>query len=39
LEQSNRPERSAVLSLIQKIDERQYHNVSELAEAARLVQS
>jgi hypothetical protein len=39
VEQSNRPERSEVLPLVQKIEERQYHNVSEVAEAARLVQS
>ena len=38
VEQSNRPEGREVLPLIQKIDERQYQNVSEVAEAARLVQ-
>ena len=38
VEQSNRPERSEVLPVVQKIEERQYHNVSEVAEAARLVQ-
>jgi hypothetical protein len=39
LEQSNRPERNEVLPVIRKIEERQYQNVSEVAEAARLVQS
>jgi uncharacterized protein DUF2795 len=39
VEQSNRPERNEVLPVVKKIDERQYHNVSEVAEAARLVQS
>ncbi len=38
VEQSNRPEGREVLPLVQKIDERQYQNVSEVAEAARLVQ-
>jgi hypothetical protein len=38
VEQSNRPERNEVLQVVQKIEERQYHNVSEVAEAARLVQ-
>lgn len=37
VEQSNRPEGREVLPLVQKIDERQYQNVSEVAEAARLV--
>ncbi len=39
VEQSNRPERNEVLSLVRKLEERQYRNVSEVAEAARLVQS
>jgi hypothetical protein len=39
VEQSNRPERNEVLPIVQKIDERQYQNVSEVAEAARLVRS
>lgn len=39
VEQSNRLERNEVLSVIRKIEERQYQNVSEVAEAARLVQS
>lgn len=39
VEQSNRPERNEVLPLVQKLQERQYRNVSEVAEAARLVQS
>jgi hypothetical protein len=39
VEQSNRPERNEVLPVVQKIEERQYQNVSEVAEAARLVQS
>jgi hypothetical protein len=39
VEQSNKPERNEVLPLVQKIEERQYQNVSEVAEAARLVQS
>src|SRR5919109_990680 len=38
IEQSNRPESKEVLPFVQKIDERQYQNVSEVAEAARLVQ-
>jgi hypothetical protein len=38
VEQSNRPEGREVLPLVQKIGERQYENVSEVAEAARLVQ-
>jgi hypothetical protein len=38
VEQSSRPEGREVLPLVQKIDERQYQNVSEVAEAARLVQ-
>ena len=38
VEQSNRPEGREVLPLVQKIGERQYQNVSEVAEAARLVQ-
>ena len=39
VEQSNRPERNEVLPLVQKLQERHYRNVSEVAEAARLVQS
>lgn len=39
VEQSNRPESREVLPVVQKIEERQYQNVSEVAEAARLVQS
>ena len=39
LEQSSRPERNEVLPMIQRIEERLYQNVSEVAEAARLVQS
>lgn len=39
VEQSSRPERNEVLPLVQKLQERQYRNVSEVAEAARLVQS
>jgi hypothetical protein len=39
VEQSNRPERHEVLPVIQKLEDRQYRNVSEVAEAARLVQS
>jgi hypothetical protein len=39
LEQSSRPERNEVLPVVQKIGERRYQNVSEVAEAARLVQS
>jgi hypothetical protein len=39
LEQSSRPERNEVLPVVQKIEERRYQNVSEVAEAARLVQS
>lgn len=39
VEQSNKPERNEVLPVVQKIEERQYQNVSEVAEAARLVQS
>lgn len=39
VEQSNRPERNEVLPVIRKIEERRYQNVSEVAEAARLVQS
>ena len=38
VEQSNRPERNELLSLVQKLEERQYRNASEVAEAARLVQ-
>lgn len=38
IEQSNRPESKEVLPFVQKIDERQYQNVSEVAKAARLVQ-
>jgi Protein of unknown function (DUF2795) len=38
VERSNRPERNEVMPLVQTIDERQYQNVSEVAEAARLVQ-
>jgi hypothetical protein len=38
VEQSNRPERNEVMPLVQRINDRQYHNVSEVAEAARLVQ-
>jgi Protein of unknown function (DUF2795) len=38
VEQSNRPERNEVMPLVQRINERQYQNVSEVAEAARLVQ-
>jgi glycerol dehydrogenase-like iron-containing ADH family enzyme len=37
VEQSNRPERNEVLPLVQRINERQYQNVSEVAEATRLV--
>jgi hypothetical protein len=36
-EQSNRPESREVMPVLQKLDERQYQNVSEVAEAARLV--
>lgn len=39
IEQSNKPERNEVLPVVQRLDERQYQNVSEVAEAARLVQS
>ena len=39
LEQSSRPERNEVLPVIQRIEGRLYQNVSEVAEAARLVQS
>jgi hypothetical protein len=39
VEQSNRPDRNEVLPVVQKIGDRQYQNVSEVAEAARLVQS
>jgi glycerol dehydrogenase-like iron-containing ADH family enzyme len=39
VEQSNRPERNEVLPVIQRLEDRQYRNVSEVAEAARLVQS
>jgi hypothetical protein len=39
VEQSNRPESREVLPVVQKIEERRYQNVSEVAEAARLVQS
>jgi len=39
LELSNKPERNEVLPVIQRIEERTYQNVSEVAEAARLVQS
>jgi hypothetical protein len=38
VEQSNRPEGNEVMPLVQRINERQYQNVSEVAEAARLVQ-
>jgi len=38
VEQSNKPERIEVLSVIQRLEDRQYRNVSEVAEAARLVQ-
>jgi hypothetical protein len=38
VEQSNKPERSELLPLMQKLEERQYRNASEVAEAARLVQ-
>ena len=38
IEQSNRPASKEVLPFVQKIDERQYQNVSEVAKAARLVQ-
>jgi hypothetical protein len=38
VEQSNKPERNEVLSVIQRLEDRQYRNVSEVAEAARLVQ-
>jgi hypothetical protein len=38
IEQSNNPERNEVLPIIQRIDDRQYQNVAEVAEAARLVQ-
>ena len=38
VERSNRPERNEVMPLVQTIIERQYQNVSEVAEAARLVQ-
>jgi glycerol dehydrogenase-like iron-containing ADH family enzyme len=38
VERSNRPERNEVMPLVQTINERQYQNVSEVAEAARLVQ-
>jgi glycerol dehydrogenase-like iron-containing ADH family enzyme len=37
VEESNRPERNEVLPLVQTISERQYQNVSEVAEATRLV--
>jgi hypothetical protein len=36
-EQSNRPEGREIMPVLQKLDERQYQNVSEIAEAARLV--
>jgi hypothetical protein len=36
-EQSNRPEGREIMPALQKLDERQYQNVSEVAEAARLV--
>ena len=39
VEQSNRPERNEVLPVVQKIGDRHYQNVSQVAEAARLVQS
>jgi hypothetical protein len=39
VEQSNRPECNEVLPVVRKIGERKYQNVSEVAEAARLVQS
>ena len=38
VEQSNKPEGKEIMQFIKKIDERQYQNVSEVAEAARLVQ-
>jgi hypothetical protein len=38
VEQSNKPERNEVLPLVLRINERQYQNVSEAAEATRLVQ-
>lgn len=38
VEESNMPERNEVLPVIQMLEDRQYHNVSEIAEAARLVQ-
>jgi len=38
IEQSNKPEGREMLPFVQKIDERQYQNVSEVADAARLVQ-
>jgi len=38
VEESNRLEGREVLPIVQKIGERQYQNVSEVAEAARLVQ-
>jgi len=38
VEQSNSPNKSDVLPLVQGIDDRQYQNVGEVTEAARLVQ-
>jgi hypothetical protein len=38
VEQSNMPERSELLPLVQKLEQRQYRDASEVAEAARLVQ-
>ena len=39
VEQSSKPERNEVLPVVQKLEGRRYQNVSEVAEAARLVQS
>ncbi|MEW6605802.1 MAG: DUF2795 domain-containing protein [Thermoproteota archaeon] len=39
VEQSNKPERNEMLPVVQRLGDRQYWNVSEVAEAARLVQS
>jgi hypothetical protein len=39
VEQSNKPERNELLPVIQKLENRQYRNVADVAEAARLVQS
>jgi hypothetical protein len=36
VEQSNKPERDEILSVIQKLDDRQYKNVSEVTEAVGL---